>query len=54
MAEDGPDRRNPLGPYFPTESGPLMGFGRSWWAVFMILIILLGIVVPVVVLVVTG
>lgn len=42
MADDDPEPRNPLSPYYPSEVPSLSGNGRRWFALLMVATILLG------------
>lgn len=42
MSDGGPDRRNPLGPYFPAEVPDIPGRGRRWVAILLVVMLLFG------------
>lgn len=39
---DGPDRRNPLSPYYPSETPSLSTSGRRWVAIVLLLTMVIG------------
>lgn len=42
MADREPEPNNPLGPYYPTELPDVPGDGRTWFALLLVSLILLG------------
>lgn len=54
MGDGGPEPRNPLAPYYPSEVPDVPGNGRRWVAVLLSLAVLLGAAYGVLALVLPG
>lgn len=42
MVDGEPEPNNPLSPYYPSEVPDIPGSGRTWFAILLSLILLLG------------
>jgi hypothetical protein len=42
MSDGGPDPKNPLAPYYPSETPDVPGNGRRWAAILLAFLLLTG------------
>jgi len=42
MSDRDPEPKNPLSPYYPSETPDVPGTGRTWFAVLLVVTLLLG------------